>query len=128
MRPSRIQAVDHVNIEALLGTEDELRWFYGEVAGLDEVLSNDADYARLRFKSEHIEIRLRMRPELEIDPIPCRATILVPSLEEALEALMERSVDYEPVSGIAWTDRRIQALDPAGNRIELKQASRQTLF
>ena len=128
MRPSRIQAVEHVDLQARLGTEEELRWFYGELAGLEELCSNDADFPRLRFKSEHIEIRLRMWPDLEIDPIPCRVTILVPVLAELCEALTERSGDYESVSGIAWTDRKIQALDPAGNRIVFKQASRQTLF
>ena len=34
MKPSRIQAITHVNLEATLGLEDELRWFYGELAEL----------------------------------------------------------------------------------------------
>ena len=74
MRPSRIQAVEHADLQARLGTEEELRWFYGELAGLEELCSNDADFPRLRFKSEHIEIRLRMWPDLEIDPIEIRNT------------------------------------------------------
>ena len=32
MQPSRIQAIDHVDIEAPAGREDDWRWFYGEVA------------------------------------------------------------------------------------------------
>jgi catechol 2,3-dioxygenase-like lactoylglutathione lyase family enzyme len=50
-----------------------------------------------------------------------RVTIAVPSLAEAVQRLDERSVAYERLTGILFTDRRLQVLDPAGNRVEFKQ-------
>ena len=124
MKPSRIQAVDHVNIEAPLGLEESLRWFYGEVAQLDEVPSGTAAPARLCFESEQIELRIRLVERPEIEAVACRVTLTVPSLEDTAERLAERSLPCEHQSGIAVTDRRLQALDPAGNRVEFKQESR----
>ena len=125
MEPSRIQAVDHVNIEALPGLEDELRWFYTELAQLAEVAAPATDPPCIRFRSEQIELRVHLVPEPQVDPVACRVTITVPSLDEAAGRLDERSISYERLSGLAYTDRRLQALDPAGNRVEFKQAWRE---
>ncbi len=124
MEPSRILAVDHVNIEASPGLEGALRWFYGEVALLDEVPWPIEDSAGLCFRSERIELRLHSVENPRIAAVATRVTIAVPSLSFAAEQLDERRVRYERLSGFGVTDRCLQTLDPAGNRAELRQESR----
>ncbi len=128
MKESRIQAVEHVNLEAPLGLEETLRWFYGEVGQLDEVTDDGDEWSRLRFKSERIELRVHMVASPTIEGVARRVTIAVPSLSEAAEQLAERRVAFDRISGMTSTSRRIQALDPAGNRVEFKQEWRCETF
>ena len=121
MEQSRIQAVDHVNIGSPFGLDDELRWFYGEVAELVEVLCDGFDPPRLCFKSGQIEIRVHLLDRPCIDPVGPRLTISVPSLTVTTEKLDERSLRYQRLTGTMYTDRRVETLDPAGNRVALKQ-------
>lgn len=124
MRLSRIQAVDDVTLEAAPGLEDDLRWFYGEVAELDEMPLDGSLGPGICFESERIAIRIRFLAEPKVDPVACRVTLAVLSLDDAIEKLTERLASFERRSGFAWSDRRIQVLDPAGNRVELKCTSR----
>ena len=121
MRESQLQKIDNVTLEAPFGLEEELHWFYREVLKLDLVDSDQADDARLCFKSARLELRIWLSKCPRIDPIPRRATVLVESLPGVLELLEERSVPYTRLSGVMFTDRRISVNDPAGNRVELKQ-------
>lgn len=123
MDESRIQAVDHVNLEAPNGREEGLRWFYGEVAQLEEVASDGADPLRLCFKSGQIELRVHCVPSPRVEPIECRATVFVDSLATAVEQLEERRVPFTRLSGLLYSDRRVEVHDPAGNRVALKQSS-----
>jgi hypothetical protein len=113
--------VDHVHLEAPPGLNEDLTWFYGEVAELDFLGDVAPDAGRLCFKSEQIELRIRIKAEPRIEPIGCNVVILVPSMDAALGRLDERKRLYQRLSGLAFTDRRLGLLDPAGNRIELKQ-------
>ena len=79
------------------------------------------DAARLCFKSEQIELRIRIKALPRIDPIGCNVVILVASLDAVIERLEERKQLYQRLSGLAFTQRRLGLLDPAGNRVELKQ-------
>lgn len=124
MRLSRIQAVDDVMLEAAPGLEDDLRWFYGEVAELDEMPPDGCLDPGICFKSERIAVRIRFLAEPRIDPVACRVTLAVLSLDDAIEKLSERRAPFERRSGFAWADRRIQVLDPAGNRVEFRSVSR----
>jgi len=121
MLESRIVAVDHVTLEAPSEAENELRWFYGELAGLDEVAAAAEWSRRMVFKSLRIELRIHLRDNPKVEPIDCRLTVRVPSLEEVIEQLEDRKIEFEPISGIRWTDRRISLLDPGGNRVELRK-------
>ena len=121
MEPSHIIAVDHVNIEARLGLEDELRWFYGEVAMLEERPDDASGLDPLCFKSERIELRIQLLDTPHVDPVVCRVTIAVPSLDEAAELLADRRRHFEKLTGVLFSDRRLDTLDPAGNRVMLKQ-------
>jgi len=121
MKPSRIHAVDHVHLEAPPGIEEALKWFYGELGTLDEVPWDGAPETGLCFKSARIELRIRITNRPTIDEVKRRVTLLVPSLSVAKEQLSERAVGFIEVTGMVGTDRRVQTLDPAGNRVELKQ-------
>ncbi len=121
MKPSRIQAVDHVNLEALRDVEEALRWFYSEIAELDEILEADNDGTILRFRSERIEVRIRIVEQPAIDPVRYRVTIGVPNLDETADRLLEAGSEIERITGLMWSDRQIATFDPAGHRVILKQ-------
>ena len=121
MKQSRIQAVDHVELEALAGMQESIRWFYGEVAGLAELPSMGGQTDAIRFKSERIELRIRFVSEPEVDGNAVRVTIGVRVLAETAELLAERKVPSERSSGIHYTDRVLLALDPAGHRVAFRR-------
>jgi hypothetical protein len=123
MEESRIQAVDHVNLEARMGVEDAMRWFYGEIAGLDEVDSDSRETGRLCFKSGRIELRVSCVDTPRIDSVARRITIFVESLDDVAEYLEEHSIAYTRLSGLMYSDRRLEVHDPSGNRVALKQMS-----
>ena len=121
MKPSRIQAITHVNLEATLGLEDELRWFYGELAELAEVSVDHQAGPQLCFRSLHLELRVWPVDQPRVDPVAIRLTLAVRSLVDTAERLKERSVPYKRMSGLLFTDRRLQVRDPAGHLVAFKQ-------
>ncbi len=116
---SRIRAIDRVRLEASPEVVDGLRWFYGEVAGLEADLASSP--GRLCFKSGRIELTINLVDRPKIERIARVATISVRSLAEVGEMLDEAGVPYDRSRGLSYTDRRIWVHDPAGNRVELKQ-------
>lgn len=128
MDPSRIQAVDHVEMEAPPVAKEALRWFYGELLELDERPCETTGSERLCFKSERIELRIRLIDSAHIDGGFVRVTVAVDSVDGAAAVLDERRVPYQIIQGFRHSDRRLQVLDPAGNRVELKQGWRTGVF
>ena len=120
-RRGRLHKVDHVELEAPPGLEEELQWFYAEVSKLEALSSDHTEAPQLCFRAAQVELRVRLVERPRIDPIKCRVTLLVPSIAEVAELLDERSVQYQKLTGFMYTDRRILTSDPAGNRVELKQ-------
>jgi len=110
-----------VHIESPNGLEQSLRWFYGELGQLDEVEYSLPDGQRICFKSARIELRIRLTENPEIIQTRCRVTLAVTSLDEVENQLIEKLVEYEPMTGLMGSDRRIGTYDPAGNRVEFKQ-------
>ncbi len=98
-----------------------MRWFYAEVAQLDEVNCDDTGPQRICFKSEQIKLQVQMVENPRIDGVARRVTIAVLSLTAAAELLDERSLPYARVSGFLFTNRLLETHDPAGNRVLLKQ-------
>ena len=119
MPESRIQAVDHVHIDAHVADSDRIRWFYAEVALLDEVEPTDRPGDRLCFKSERIELRIGLKEDPRIDGVAVGVTIAVASLEQVEEMLRDNRMLVEKISGLNWTNVRLHTLDPSGNRVEL---------
>ena len=121
MKSSRIQAIDHIHIESGLGSEDELRWFYGEVCGLAETAGVVGPTHLMHFRSAMIELHVRLVERPDVDPMIERVSLAVTSLAAAREMLEERKRAYEFVQGLGYTDRRVVVHDPGGNRVALKQ-------
>lgn len=121
MKPSRIQAIDHVNLEAPSGSADDLRWFYGQVSGLEEVPGDPQAPPHLCFESAGLELHVWIMGRPRVRPRAFRLTLIVPSLTEAAERLEERTIPYTRLSGSMFTDRRLETYDPAGHPVALKQ-------
>ena len=121
MNESWIQAVDHVHLQAGLGLEDDLEWFYGEVAQLDCLPRDPESPGQVRFRSHRLELRIELCERPLIEAVACRVTLRVASLEDTTAALAERAVPFEPQTSTMWTDRRLEVLDPGGNRVAFKQ-------
>ena len=100
-----------------------MRWFYGELAALEECPPHPSPNGGLCFKSDRIQLRIRFEPAPFIDNVPVRVAITLSSLEEAAAVLEERKLPYERISGLAFSDRRLHVLDPAGNRVEFRQST-----
>ena len=122
MHPSRILAIESIEIESRPGLDEPLRLFYGEVVGLEEwpCAAGSSD-GSLLFRSARLELRVRIVPAPHIDSIHRRATLLVSCLNLAAQQLDERGIPYQRMSGLVRCDRRLGTNDPAGNRVELKQ-------
>jgi len=121
MGESRIQAIEHVNLEAPLGIDEAMRWFYGRIVGLVEIECAQDGGCMLGFKSERIELRIRLAAEPLISSTPLRLTVKVLSLDEVAEGLDQRRRGYTFYRGLMYSDRRIETLDPAGHRVALKR-------
>jgi catechol 2,3-dioxygenase-like lactoylglutathione lyase family enzyme len=105
--------IDHVQVAAPPGCEEDARAFYGGVLGLREVEKPDAlrDRGGVWFEHLHVGVEEGFRPARKAHP-----ALLV----EDLDALAARIGDVE------WDDavpgvRRFYARDPFGNRLEFLQ-------
>ncbi len=125
MRPSQIQAIERINMQAAPEVRDRLIDFYGELVGLEPI---ESDASVLRFKSASLELWIAMTPDFAPDGNRRRALFSVRSLPTTAKLLLEEGIDYLPISGMNFTDRRLSLLDPGGNRIELKQEWRPGTF
>ena len=126
MRPSQINALERIALEAPQGIEQQLIEFYRDLVGL--TLLEQSRGEGLLFQSGRVELRILLRADPRVVPIARRALISVRSLSATAEALEERRVSVTAVSGVAWSDRRLSLVDPGGNRVELKQEWRAGVF
>jgi catechol 2,3-dioxygenase-like lactoylglutathione lyase family enzyme len=116
---SGIVGLHHVQLAAPAGSEDRLRWFYGEVLGLPEVAKPPVLAARggVWFRSTHVELHLGVEDDFR----PARKAhpgLLVDGLDELAERIEAHGVEVQ------WDDsfpgfRRCYVADPFGNRVEL---------
>ena len=124
MAESRILAVDHLEMQARIGCEGELLWFYGEVIGLSVVAESPQHPARIRFRSADLELRYTLVAEPRTESTAHRATLLVSSLWETRKVLDDARMRYVPINGATYTDRLLSLLDPGGNRVAIRQTWR----
>ncbi len=116
--PPKIQAISNVRMEAKPELEPELRDFYEALLGLPPA---EGEAGSVCFETERLQIQIRLTPDAQPSPMRRRLVLQVPSLEKMEEHLQEAGVPYEFRRGMQFTDQRIFLLDPADNRIELKQ-------
>ena len=118
---SRIVAVDHIHLESRPELVPDLLWFYGELAALDIVGGECLNPPLLRFRSARRELRFHLTERPAVDSLAARVTILVPSLDEIRLALEERAMTFQTLTGMSWTDVRVETLDPVGHRVAFKR-------
>lgn len=130
-RRGRLIGVSHVHLEAAPGIEPELHWFYGDLIGLRQVDAGPSpsgagaagltEANTIRFRSDRIELRIKVTEDPDVEPIACRAYFEVPLLPEVTAVLDERKYEYELFQGLRYTERYLSLLDPAGNRVILRR-------
>lgn len=106
-------------MEAGPGVAEELTFFYADVLGLEPV---DGERGTLCFETQRMQVRFVITPDAEPSPMRRRLVLQISSLERMRGRLDEFEVNYEWHQGMQYTDRRIDVLDPADNRIELRQS------
>jgi catechol 2,3-dioxygenase-like lactoylglutathione lyase family enzyme len=114
-----VTALDHVQVAAPPGGDDDARHFYGELLGLPELSKPDALRARggvwfaVGAQQLHIGIEAGFAPARKAHP-----ALRVSDLDTLAARLAAAGV------AVAWDDaipgvRRFHVSDPFGNRIEL---------
>ena len=113
-------SLDHVQVAAPRGCEDEARRFYGKVLGLEEIekppalRSRGGAWFRVGAQELHVGVEEPFTPATKAHP-----ALRVADLDEVrarLEAVGARIVDDDgTIAGV----RRFYTADPFGNRIEL---------
>ena len=118
----RIAGLDHVQLAAPPGAEDDARGFYGELLGLDELEKPEALRARggvwfaCGAQQLHIGIEEPFSPARKAHP-----ALAVADLDALAGRLSQAGVE------VTWDDaipgvRRFYAADPFANRLELVAA------
>jgi catechol 2,3-dioxygenase-like lactoylglutathione lyase family enzyme len=116
-----IEALDHVQLAAPVGCEDEARQFFGELCGLEEIpkpealASRGGVWFRCGAQQLHIGVEADFAPSRKAHP-----AFRLGSADE-LKALAER------IGEVRWDDElpgfaRFYASDPFGNRLEFLAA------
>lgn len=117
-------AIADVFIESHPDFFEPMDWFYGELIALRRVEPLDdmgESPAEVRFRSDQHDLHVRFTDIPKIEPVAVRVMCEVPFLEDVAEVLTDRKYEHDWLRGLARTDRRIQLLDPAGNRIEIRK-------
>lgn len=114
-----VVGLHHVQLAAPPGSEEALRWFYGEVLGLPEVAKPPelAGRGGVWFRSASVEVHLGVeegfRPARKAHP-----GLLVDDLDGFAERLAAHAVEVR-WDGAFPGYRRCYVADPHGNRLEL---------
>jgi catechol 2,3-dioxygenase-like lactoylglutathione lyase family enzyme len=117
-----ILGLDHVQVAAPAGCEEEARRFYGELLGLEELPKPEAlagrggVWFRVGGQELHVGVEAEFRPSLKAHP--AFAVDDLGALRERLRAAGAETRDDVALPGVA---DRLHVDDPWGNRLELLQ-------
>jgi catechol 2,3-dioxygenase-like lactoylglutathione lyase family enzyme len=115
-----VLGIDHVQIAAPRGRDDEARAFYGDLLGMEELPKPEAIRARggcwFRAGAQelHVGIEEPFAPARKAHP-----GLLVSGLGEIRARFRNAGVEYEDDTKIEGVDR-LFVDDPFGNRLELR--------
>ncbi len=116
----QIHAVGDVRLESPPSCEERLRLFYRDLIGLREP-GGASSASQLAFEAHGRRVVIHLSHEAMASPMRRRLLIQVDSLGRMWERLTARSIECWEYPGMGIGDRRLVVLDPAGNRIELKE-------
>ncbi len=123
----RIERINHVQISVPVGSEDEVRRFYCDLLGLEEVPKPESLHGRgglwlkvadqaVHFGTENVSDRAASKRHVAFE---------VDDLEAARRELQQAGIQV--LEGIPIPDYdRFEFRDPFGNRIELMQKTRKS--
>ena len=117
-----VTGIDHVQVAAPPGCEDEARAFYGGLLGLEELpkppalRANGGCWFRAGAQELHVGVEEPFAPARKAHP-----GLVVAGLDELAERLRAAGVDVAFDESLPDV-RRAHVADPFGNRIELRQA------
>ena len=120
--PVTILGIDHVQVAAPRGCEEEARAFYGGLLGLEELekpaplRARDGCWFRLGTHELHIGVEEPFAPARKAHP-----GLAVDDLAALAERLRAHGIDVTPDETIPGVER-VYVADPFGNRLELRQA------
>jgi catechol 2,3-dioxygenase-like lactoylglutathione lyase family enzyme len=115
-----IHAIDDVRLEAPPHRERGLRVFYRDLIGLSE-LSEPPEPCQVVFHAHGRRVTIHVFADALASPMRRRLLIQVDSIEAMVRRMRRHGIHCRIWSGIGLGDRRLVALDPAGNRVELKE-------
>lgn len=114
-----IRSIDHVQMTAPKGSENEAREFFGNLLGLKEVNKPNSLQKRGGVWFEFGDMQLHIGIEEPFNPSKkAHPGFLVECLKNLKEHLVANQIDFVEDDNIAGVNR-IFLYDPFGNRIEL---------
>jgi catechol 2,3-dioxygenase-like lactoylglutathione lyase family enzyme len=119
------EGLDHVQIAAPPGCEEDARWFFGELLGLDELEKPSSLRARggvwfqVGNQQLHVGVEETFAPARKAHPALRARADALDALADRLEAAGAKVQWDDLVEGV----RRFYSEDPWGNRIELLAAT-----
>lgn len=117
-----VTGIDHVQVAAPAGCEDEARAFYGALLGLEELpkpeplRANGGCWFRAGAQELHVGVEEPFAPARKAHP-----GFVVADLGALAARLRAAGIDVARDDSIAGTER-LHAADPFGNRLEFRQA------
>lgn len=116
----QIHAIGDVRLEAPPHREHGLRAFYGDLLGLREP-DERPEASQMAFEAHGLRLLIGVFADALPSPMRRRLLVQVDSLEDLAEQMRRRGVACRVYAGMGIGDRRLVALDPAGNRVEFKE-------
>ncbi len=116
----QIHAVDDVRLEAPPHSRSGVRTFYRDLIGLTE-LPAPPERSQIVFHAHGRRLTVHVLADALPSPMRRRLLIQVDSLAEMAARMSRIGVACRMFMGMGIGDRRLVALDPAGNRIECKE-------
>ncbi len=117
----RLLAIDHVQMTVPIAARDAVLQFYAEVLGFEPIPAGPENPCLIfrGFPRSGPRLMVTLANERTAGPPRRRALVQVGSLHACAELLSERGFSFEWARGWFFYERRLNAIDPGGNWIEL---------